>query len=415
MEINNSNFYDFIIIGAGPAGLTASIVAARQGWSVVVLEKGENAGPKPRGEGMGYYPIVDEIIGEKFLPSIGLKSNGGRVWHSPGDLQTTRTFREYNHYFFEWRTFVDRFVDVAHSEGVQICLNCEVMEPIESDGFCVGVKFTNENGASNQIYGNSILDCSGHSGIIGKFYGIPYDEQVNCPIIKCLISEANLNIKDTPDLQFYLIGNGDLDYSPQFPQCVAYVFPLENRKAEVGLMLRMTQARNMKTVSIPDVNEILEVWQKIKDEYPGFSTFFRGAKIDYEEVTQIPNAKMVENIIPMPGVVLIGDSAGFVNPFGSSGLYYSMKMAKIWVLNISKAMKALKEEISNSKNLHISLWNEEKIKDYLKEFQDTPIFQEVKHYYNLIGAFEYKIFNRLRTSERINKKWDYIANLLEQA
>ena len=415
MDINNSNFYDFVIIGAGPAGLTASIVAARQGWNVIILEKGNKAGPKPRGEGMGHYPIVDEILGEGYLSLIGLKSKGGRVWHSPGDQQISRTFREYDHYFFEWRAFIDRFVEVAHSEGVKICLNCEVLEPIESAGFCVGVKYKDETGTSNHAYGNSILDCSGYSGIIGRYYGIPYDDHINCPIIKCLISEANLNINDTPDLQFYFIGNGDLEYSPQFPPCVAYLFPLKNKKAEVGLMLRMAQARNMKTVSIPDENEILKVWNKIKESYPGFSNFFKGAKIDYEEVTQIPNAKMVENIVPKPGIVLIGDSAGFVNPFCSSGLYYSMEMAKVWVLYIAETLKSLRKELSASKDLNVSLWNEEKVSEYQEKFQETPVYQEVKHYYNLIGAFEYKIFNRLRTSERINKKWDYISALLEQA
>jgi hypothetical protein len=41
--------------------------------------------------------------------------------------------------------------------------------------------------------------------------------------------------------------------------------------------------------------------------------------------------------------------------------------------------------------------------------------KQVKKYYSLIGAFEYKIFNRLRTADKINKKWDYIAALLKQA
>ncbi|MHA1468519.1 MAG: FAD-binding protein, partial [Promethearchaeota archaeon] len=105
MALNNSSIFDFVIVGAGPAGLTASIVAAKEGFKVVVIEKGEQAGPKPRGEGMGYYSIVDDILGKDFLPSIGFKSNGDRVWHSPGNLQITTTYREYPHYFFEWREF----------------------------------------------------------------------------------------------------------------------------------------------------------------------------------------------------------------------------------------------------------------------------------------------------------------------
>ncbi|MHA1671324.1 MAG: NAD(P)/FAD-dependent oxidoreductase, partial [Promethearchaeota archaeon] len=107
--------------------------------------------------------------------------------------------------------------------------------------------------------------------------------------------------------------------------------------------------------------------------------------------------------VPHPGVVIIGDSAGFVNPFGSSGLYYSMKMAKYWV-------QMLSEELGTT-----SLWHTQKIDDYQTRFEESEIYQEVKGMYNLIGAFEYKIFNRLRTSEKINKKWDYISNLLKQA
>jgi len=404
MTNKNSKNFDFVIVGAGPAGLTASIVAAREGFKVGVLEKGEQAGPKPRGEGMGYYSIVDNILGKDYLPSIGIKSNGGRVWHSPGDLQITTTYREYPHYFFEWREFIDRFVEKANELGVEIILESEVIEPIEKNGFCVGVKYKDKSGSTNEVYGKAIMDCSGYSGVIGRHYGVPYDEEINCPIIKCLISEANIDIKETPDLQFYFIGNGDLDYSPNFPQCVAYVFPIEKKRVEVGLMLRMAQVPQMKTVKIPTNDEIMTVWGKLKKIYPGFSEFFKGAIIDYEEVTALPNARMVESFVPFPGVVLIGDSAGFINPFGSSGLYYSMIMAKVWVKNIATSMRK-----------HENIWSAEKIEEYKISFENHEVYKEVKGLYNLIGAFEYKIFNRLRTAEKINKKWDYISSLLKQA
>ena len=404
MVSNNSSIFDFVIVGAGPAGLTASIVAAREGFKVVVIEKGDQAGPKPRGEGMGHYSIIDDILDKDFLPSIGLKSNGGRVWHSPGDLHITTTYPEYPHYFFEWRKFIDRFVEKAKEVGVNILLRSEVMEPIEKAGLCIGLKYKDSSGNINEIYGKAILDCSGHTGVIGRYYGVPYNEEINCPIIKCLVSEANIEIEETPDLQFFFIGNGDLSYSPNFPPSVAYVFPLENKRVEVGLMLRMAQVPQMKTVIVPDDKEILKVWENLKKNYPGFSEFFKAAKIDYEEVTALPNARMVNNFVPRPGVVLIGDSAGFVNPFGSSGLYYSMEMSQFWVKNIAKKMKE-KEDI----------WSAENIEDYKTAFENYDVYKEVKGLYNLIGAFEYKIFNRLRTAEKINKKWDYISNLLSQA
>ena len=404
MASNNSSIYDFVIVGAGPAGLTASIVAAREGFKVVVIEKGKQAGPKPRGEGMGHYSIVDDILGKDFLSSIGFKSNGDRVWHSPGNLQITTTYREYPHYFFEWREFIDRFVEKAKEVGVDILLNSEVSEPIEKNGVCIGLKYKDEPSNINEIYGKAVLDCSGYTGVIGRYYGVPYDEEINCPIIKCLVSEANIEIEKTPGLQFFFIGNGDLDYSPNFPPSVAYIFPLENKRLEVGLMLRMAQVPQMKTVIVPDDKEILRVWDNLKKNYPGFSEFFKAAKIDYEEVTVLPNARMVKNFVPRPGIVLIGDSAGFVNPFGSSGLYYSMEMSQFWVKNIANKMKE-KEDI----------WSAENIEDYKTAFENYDVYKEVKGLYNLIGAFEYKIFNRLRTAEKINKKWEYISNLLSQA
>ena len=66
----NSEYYNFIIVGAGPAGLTAGIVAARKGLSALILEKGEKAGPKPRGEGMAHAQVVDDILGKDYLPSM---------------------------------------------------------------------------------------------------------------------------------------------------------------------------------------------------------------------------------------------------------------------------------------------------------------------------------------------------------
>ena len=414
MDIENSSFYNFVIVGAGPTGLTVSITAARLGFTSIILERGGLAGPKPRGEGMANMPIVDEILGEGYLPSIGFKSNSARVWHSPNDLQITTTHKGYEHYFFEWRKFIDRFTEVANDLGVEMLFNSTVIESIEKQGITIGVKYKNLEGKIQEVYGNAVLDCSGFEGVIGKKYGIDYSK-MNCPIVKCLISNANFNIKETPDLQFYLIGNGDLGYSPEFPPCVAYFFPLENGRAEVGLMVRMAQVPNMKTVTIPDNDEILKVWSKLKETYPGFSMFFKDSNIDYEEVTYLPNAKIAEKFVPNPGVVLLGDSAGFVNPFGSSGLYYSMEMVKFWVGLVTQDLQTLINLNKSEIEINENLWTFNKIENYNTKFEEQQVFKEVKHMYNLIGAFEYKIFNRLRTSDKINKKWDYITSLLKQA
>ena len=90
-----------------------------------------------------------------------------------------------------------------------------------------------------------------------------------------------------------------------------------------------------------------------------------------------------------------------------------MEMANFWVNMFSEDLKNVivhEEEISELNKMLF-----ENTEEYKKKFENFEVYEQVKGYYNLIGAFEYKIFNRLRTAEKINKKWEYIADLLKQA
>ncbi len=416
MTENKSKFYNFIVVGAGPTGLAAGIAAARAGYTVVVIEKGETAGPRPRGEGISRYPLLDDLMGRDFFDSKCFRMDGSTVFHSPGDQKQTRIAGPQDIYFFEWRQFIGRLVEAAQKEGVCILYNSEVQSPIEDEqnSTCIGVMYKDNTGNTKEVYGNAILACDGHQSVLGKHYGVDYD-LLNCAMVKCIVDNANIDIKKTSELQFYVIGNGDLAYAPNLPPCVAYGFPIGGNKMELGLMLRMIQADKMKkTVKNPNMETFLEVWNKLKQSYPGFCTYFQGAKIEYEYVTALSNAKLVKDIVPTKGVVLAGDSAGFIDPFGSSGLYSGTAMSTFWIELLSKEIKKIQgnSEVTN----HIEeLWTQANIARYKKEFKKTKISKTVKGSYLLIGVFEWYVFRHLRTSERINKRWKLISWMLNKA
>ena len=90
-----------------------------------------------------------------------------------------------------------------------------------------------------------------------------------------------------------------------------------------------------------------------------------------------------------------------------------LEMANFWVNMLSKEIKKITSQQKVNKEIIKELFA--KIDEFKEQFENFDVFKEVQGYYNLIGAFEYKIFNRLRTAEKINKKWDYISSLLEKA
>ncbi len=409
-----ADFYNFVIAGAGPAGLAAGITAARKGFKTVILEKGGIAGPRPRGEGIKPNHFLFNLMGEDYFDTECFKTECGDVYHSPGDLKQIRILKKRTLYFFEWRSFINRLVEVAEASGVEIVYNTEVKKPvINRDKVCTGLEYKDKDGNTGQVYGNVILACDGYQSTVGSYYKVAYD-MMNCTMVKCLAENANIDISKTPDLQFYVIGNGDLQYAPDFPQCVAYGFPIGGKKMELGLMLRMAHAHKMKTVKVPDNKMVMKVWDQLKHDYPGFSDYFKGADILHEEITGLSNTGLVQNFVPGKGVVLIGDSAGFIDPFGSSGLYSGMAMADFWVTVLSeKMMKLTGKKVINEQVR--ALWSDENISDYIESFKNASIFKHIKGSYALIGKFEWYIFKHLRTADRINRWWKVISLLLKMA
>jgi len=410
----DSDFYNFVIAGAGPAGLAAGIAAARKGFKAVILEKGKTGGPRPRGEGIWPNPFLFNLLGEDFFNTECFNTDCGDVFHSPNDLKQVRILKKRTLCFFEWRAFINRLVEVAEESGVEIVCNTEVVKPvINDDKVCIGLEYKDKDGNSGQVYGNAIFACDGHKSTVGSYYNVPYD-MMNCTMVKCMADNANIDISKTPDLQFYIIGNGDLPYALDFPQCVAYGFPIGGKKMELGLMLRMAHAHKMKTVKVPDNKMVMKVWEHLKQDYPGFSSYFKGADILHEEITGLSNTGLVDDFVPGKGVVLIGDSAGFIDPFGSSGLYSGMAMADFWITVLLEKMTQLtgKKDIDE----HVAgLWSDENISSYKESFERTPIFKQIKGSYSLLGKFEWYIFKHLKTSDRINRWWKVISLLLKLA
>ena len=398
--------HDFLIVGGGPAGLSAAITAARCGFSALLLEQGDRLGPFPRGEGVAYHPLFDQLLGKGFLEGRSYETSHGAVYHSPGALQQVSMPAARPVYFFEWRDWIDRLGEVAAVSGAVLRTSCRVTGVVEDDrGHGIGVRYLDETGVERSVHGRTVLGCDGHRRVVERHYQVD-QVALSCPIIKGRLAQAGFDPAETKALQFFLIGNGDLPTAPRFPPCVAYAFPLADQKMEVGLMLRMGRARSMATVDRPTQAALMAVWRELKRTYPEFRRYFEGAEIEHEQPTDLPNAALLRDNVPAAGVVLLGDSVGFVDPMGSSGIYSSMAMACLWT-------RAIAETMGQSHRAPERLWTARNLARWRRAYYGSGIYRHVRNSYLKVGALEWYVFNHLRTADRINRRWGVVARLLK--
>jgi len=148
--------YDVIVIGAGSAGLMASIAASSHSASVLLIDKGDKLGRKLGISGGGRCNVtnakeIDELI--KNIPGNGRYLYSALSYFNNQDIihffesLGIRLKEEDNGRMFpvsdKAKTVVDALVGKVRSQGVTIMTNSPVEKVIYRDGHAVGVKLKN--------------------------------------------------------------------------------------------------------------------------------------------------------------------------------------------------------------------------------------------------------------------------------
>ena len=166
--------YDLIVIGAGAAGLMAAATAARNGKSVLLMEKMEKAGRKIRITGKGRCNLTNARPPEEFSEAI--RTNADFFDVAFAEFNNRATIR-----FFErigvkldiergQRVFpksgkawdiANALVDYCVDNGVEIVYNARVSDILVLDGKVYGVKFFNKRGFERREEAESVIIATG--------------------------------------------------------------------------------------------------------------------------------------------------------------------------------------------------------------------------------------------------------------
>lgn len=380
--------YDVIISGAGPSGLTAAILCAQNGQSVLVCEKGNKCGPRPRAETVYNHSIFDCVLEKNFIPHIGHYATSKRKYNSPGakksfeiEMNPDRTS-----YVFEWNDLIYALEQKAKSFGVKFLMNTETIAPIIDNDICIGVITK----TGHKLFSKTVIACDGHSSNLGKFAGVPY-EQMNTFIVKTIVSKCNT---DYDGFEYFFIAADEMPKNILLP-AVAFIFPRQNKIFETGIYFPPITKKNLtNTASKFDKTKILELWHQLKLCYPRLSDIMKGSKTLYEAVETVPSGMLFDRAAPIPGLILIGDSIGFLEPSGVSGIITSMENARFAVAFINRFGSP-----------PWSMWLAEK---YNNEFSQLSIYKYLKRRHRMTALFNSIVFKTLKTAANINKYWWFV-------
>lgn len=311
--------FDVIVVGAGPAGSAAALVAARAGLKVLLLERGEYPGSK-NVSGAAFYgsAILNEVIPNwwEHAPVERYITRRSLAFVSPEtsfslDFRTTKYAEPPYNGFTILRPRFDRWFAAQAEAAGAFLLNAAVVDDVVwDDGRVVGVRVRREEG---DVRANVVIACDGANSFIAKEAGLQREFRTD---------EMSLGVKEVIGLDEAVIRER-FQLSGQEGMVVEYIgavtgevhggaFLYTNRDSiSLGIIAQLSSLAEHQ--QRPD--ELLELFKS----HPSVAPLLRGGAPREYSAHLIPEAgwKMMPKLYT-DGLLVAGDAAAFCF---AAGLY----------------------------------------------------------------------------------------------
>ncbi len=309
--------YDAIIVGAGPAGSASAALLAKGGFRVLLLDRAVF----PRDKACGEYtsPETESVLarigaldmversGARRLSSMRVISPGGRTFSM--DYGSMREAQGKQVLATPRRILDATLVDYAVQCGADLRQQAKVEGVTMRDGRASGVVCRDRSGSVHEIEGRLVIGADGVHSVVVRSLG------VGAP----LRWPQNLGM-----VAHYSGYNGLDDWGEMHVSSRGYagLAPLSGGLLNVGLVMPMRRAGHL-------------AGESASARFESFALSFtevRKRLQGAERITQVRGVGPIGTRVKRtsgPGYMLVGDAAGFFDPFTGEGVYKALRGAEL--------------------------------------------------------------------------------------
>jgi len=294
--------FDIVIVGGGPAGLSAAESASKNGLKVAVLERSKEIGYPVHTSGGSWIKELKELdIPDKFMHPI---TKGDFVF---GKVKSSFHYKKPLSCVLDIRGLYQYLAERASLNGAEIFVDTNVLEPIIENDFVKGVKAT-FHGKMQIIKSDIVIDASGFSSIITKKVGLleKFDNFA-------MGAEYELIAPSWDQSKATLIYG-----SRVAPAGYGWVFPCGENRVRIGTGIIYPNSDQNPTKLLDD---FLQSDDDIVQELGKFSRleFHRGV---------VPNVGVVEKSVAN-GLIAVGDSVCHVSGLAGEGIRFAIDIGRM--------------------------------------------------------------------------------------